>query len=896
MTPRFIRPDNARHDGNGTSRDTRSHAEEPTAPGAASAPDHHNDGGVPADDPPGDSDADADDAAVPRGAPPPRSAEPDDTTGRRHDHNDPTPTTATGGTPTHHTTRPDKPTGHHDNNAGPTDTTATPDTPAHHTTRPGLPAADRDTVRDGDGLPSRGPSGRADPVPDAPATADTPGPSPLVTAGERGVAGAGRIGVAVTGDRNLVAPRALVVSVRGGRTPADDGAAVAQSLGLLASAVGAEWHRESGRRGLYRPAPLPVPLRVTSGPLAEAGRADTVTTSAELLRATPNGRLVVTGPRGAGKTTCAMLLVDALLREPVPGEPVPVLLSLSSWDPEHEDVRAWIARRIADDYAGALAEFVSADALVSGRHLLPVLDGLEEIAADKRVLALRRVGEAFDSRDPLVLTCTTPEFDTVLADGGVPPAGASVVALGDTPLGDVAAYLRPEFGGNAWDDVLPLLAERPGMRRLVGHPLTVALLRTRYELPDRDPRELLDVREFPDAEAVESRLLDDVVPAAFTPRPADARSTSRPLRRWPVPLAERWLRQLAPRAGNGQLRWWEFSEPVLRRSPRPALLGALLAVVWFAVAMALVHTVGGRPVDAGVIVEVSLMAGAVALVFAASFGDAPAAPRPFWQRIERVPGRVRRARRMVFLFVRHMVVGLVGVCGAVVVVGFALQAYNGMVTTPEECAQIARVNHTDHCLVPNPVQGVNAGWAGPTPGEAQEVRPDELNDHHLDWQAFLDAVPTLIAVGLVAVFLLFVYGLLAPAPGGAAFPTPRSSLAGARRRLLGALAFQCLGLAVAAVVLASLVRPSRTTACLGALVIATVVPWTMSRSAWGRYHVAHWALALRGRVPWRLMAFCEDAHRLEVLRQAGSAYEFRHEALRGHLLRKPEDGAPSRAG
>jgi hypothetical protein len=53
--------------------------------------------------------------------------------------------------------------------------------------------------------------------------------------------------------------------------------------------------------------------------------------------------------------------------------------------------------------------------------------------------------------------------------------------------------------------------------------------------------------------------------------------------------------------------------------------------------------------------------------------------------------------------------------------------------------------------------------------------------------------------------------------------------------------------------------------------------------AWGRFVVAHFWLALWGRVPWRLMRFLEDAHRRGVLRQSGALYEFRHERLRDHL-------------
>jgi len=71
----------------------------------------------------------------------------------------------------------------------------------------------------------------------------------------------------------------------------------------------------------------------------------------------------------------------------------------------------------------------------------------------------------------------------------------------------------------------------------------------------------------------------------------------------------------------------------------------------------------------------------------------------------------------------------------------------------------------------------------------------------------------------------------------------------------------------------------------------------------GFYHAAspaflisNWWLAMRRKLPWRLMRFLEDAHQKSVLRQNGAVYQFRHEKLRMHLTkidRSPDrdDGA-----
>jgi hypothetical protein len=59
--------------------------------------------------------------------------------------------------------------------------------------------------------------------------------------------------------------------------------------------------------------------------------------------------------------------------------------------------------------------------------------------------------------------------------------------------------------------------------------------------------------------------------------------------------------------------------------------------------------------------------------------------------------------------------------------------------------------------------------------------------------------------------------------------------------------------------------------------------------AWPQYLIAAGWLAARGRLPWRLAAFLAEASELQVLRQRGGAYQFRHARLQDHLARRPPD-------
>ncbi|MFE1802971.1 NACHT domain-containing protein [Streptomyces sp. NPDC059517] len=61
----------------------------------------------------------------------------------------------------------------------------------------------------------------------------------------------------------------------------------------------------------------------------------------------------------------------------------------------------------------------------------------------------------------------------------------------------------------------------------------------------------------------------------------------------------------------------------------------------------------------------------------------------------------------------------------------------------------------------------------------------------------------------------------------------------------------------------------------------------LALSAWGRFLVARSWLAATGQLPWRLMAFLDEAHQRGVLRQSGAGFEFRHLRLQAQLATGP---------
>lgn len=123
-----------------------------------------------------------------------------------------------------------------------------------------------------------------------------------------------------------------------------------------------------------------------------AGQLDDV---AAFFSTLPSRRLVVLGDSGTGKTALAIHLLLSLLHRRRSGEPVPVLLPISSWDPATLSVADWLAATLTMTYPAlgvpVTEELTRAAALLRDGLLIPILDGFDEMPEQLRPRALRRL-------------------------------------------------------------------------------------------------------------------------------------------------------------------------------------------------------------------------------------------------------------------------------------------------------------------------------------------------------------------------------------------------------------------------------------------------------------------------------------------------------------------------
>ncbi|CCK25535.1 hypothetical protein BN159_1156 [Streptomyces davaonensis JCM 4913] len=373
-----------------------------------------------------------------------------------------------------------------------------------------------------------------------------------------------------------------------------------QAAEALAAMVRRQWTEEAAAQGLLDPHPLAVRWRSGQTEAGDhvrmvgrtvSGRSDDIASFAAAFRALPRRRLVVLGDPGAGKTALAILLVRELLRDPEPGEPVPVLLDLAPWNPRREPLLDWMARRIHEDYPALRNhETYGRDAarkLVAEGRVLPVLDGLDELPAELRLRAMAAVNHAIAVHGPLILTSRQAEYHRMVTDTDVVTAAAVVVAE-RVGAADVAEYLRsavPPRRSAAWQPVLDELTGRPEgpVAQALSVPLNVWLARTVYASPSSDPAELI---RSTDADSLQHHLLDALVPAVFSAEPTagdpsvpDVRRTA--ATRWRPEDARTSLSFLAAhikRQGTDDIAWWELHR-ALRPSPAGPLSGPVAGSV-----------------------------------------------------------------------------------------------------------------------------------------------------------------------------------------------------------------------------------------------------------------------------------------------------------------------------
>lgn len=671
-------------------------------------------------------------------------------------------------------------------------------------------------------------------------------------------------------------------------------ATIADDLGLR---LREQWLEEAAARQLRDPRVLPLTWRSTTRDVVDDVRSldspvvrtrldgrldgrfdDVIGRLAQGWARVPNGRLVVIGEPGSGKTVLAMLLTLGLLGARESGGRVPVLLTVSSWDPVRERLDDWIVRTLAQPYYNGRTEIPRA--LLTHGLLLPVLDGLDEIPESARRSAIRNINHAIGGERPVVVTCRATEYEDLIRAGAPMLRRAAVVEISPLPPEDVIGYLG-EVDWPARVDWAPvfahLRARRDGALAVaLSTPLMVTSARLVYERGGGSPEELLDDDRFDSVHAVEDHVIHGLVDAAYAPDPSlpDGVAPAG----WTPAQARRWLTFLASYLHDQRerdLAWWLISGRLLSAWAGPmaglgiGILLVLASVVW----MSVTGSIALADRDKALVVSL-IVGGVFALLHSLVWYVSGARP----------PGRLTwsvrgSAERLLRGFRMGVVLALI--CVVPLMFGWTLirvMDKPGGQSTPmatELYIEALAVSVALAIVVGFALAAHN--WLDAPPSRATQVSP--MNSLVQDRRS---AIFSAVMAGLVAALLGLIswwfgevagellLGLLTRGTGWPGHLDVRLLAADRWNALTGAFGNP------RSVVGVAMLLPG---------VFLTLL--VLMGRAWPRFVLARFALAVRGKLPWRLMTFLADARRRELLRQAGGVYQFRHIRLQETLAAEP---------
>lgn len=188
------------------------------------------------------------------------------------------------------------------------------------------------------------------------------------------------------------------------------------------------------------------------------------------------GELLILGAPGAGKSTLLLDLAQQLVSRAIadPTQPLPVILRLSSWALGQPVLADWMVDQLSHTYD--VPRQLSERWVMQG-HLLPLLDGLDEVEEIARAACIEAINTYHRAHlAPLVICSRQTEYEAAATQERLALQKAVIVQpLNTTQVED---YLRT--AGSSFAGVRAVLHQEQALQELATTPLMLSVLLLTY--------------------------------------------------------------------------------------------------------------------------------------------------------------------------------------------------------------------------------------------------------------------------------------------------------------------------------------------------------------------------------------------------------------------------------
>jgi hypothetical protein len=234
--------------------------------------------------------------------------------------------------------------------------------------------------------------------------------------------------------------------------------------------------------------------------------------------------LLILGVPGSGKTTLLLELTRDLIERAKddPAHPMPVVFNLSSWAVTRPALTEWLADELNQRYD---VPRKIAQGWVQNDQVLPLLDGLDEVAEEHRAACVEAIN-AFRAEHgfvPLVVCSRTADYEALSVRLRLPGA----VTIEPLTRDQVEGYL--EQGGTALSGVRVAVRGDETLWELLDTPLMLSILRLAFRADSESASAVVGTGPLAERR---SRLFNAYIEAMFKRRAATSPYTPQQTRHW----------------------------------------------------------------------------------------------------------------------------------------------------------------------------------------------------------------------------------------------------------------------------------------------------------------------------------------------------------------------------